>query len=110
MYDARRWISVRSVDSPATAARITIGPAKVGRRLTRRFASDEGEDGEHAPVVVGRRRQSELVEDVAHVLLDRAVGDHQLRGDRMIRTALGHQLEDLALARGQGLERILPPA
>ena len=46
------------------------------------------------------------------VLLDRAERHEQALRDRLVRTALGHQLENLALARRQLVERVvsaLPP-
>jgi hypothetical protein len=44
------------------------------------------------------------------VLLGRALRDPQQRGDAVVRAPLGHGGEDLALARRQGLERVLPAA
>ena len=64
-----------------------------------------GEHGQHAAVVVLGGRQAELHEDVRDVLLDRALGDHQLLGDGRVRAALGHQPEHVALARGELVER-----
>ena len=58
-----------------------------------------GEHGEDAAVGVGRRPQLELGEDVGDVLLDRAAAEHQLAGDAQVRAALGHEGEDLDLAR-----------
>ena len=49
------------------------------------------QDGEHAAVRLVGRRHVELAEDVGHVLLDGALGDHERRGDRAVRAALGHQ-------------------
>ena len=54
-----------------------------------------------------RRRQAELGEDARHVLLDRAQGDEESLRDRLVRPALRHQLEHLALARGQLLQRVV---
>ena len=48
-----------------------------------------------------RRRQPELREDARDVLLDRADGEHERRGDAGVRAALRHQPEHLALARRQ---------
>src|SRR5438876_391889 len=56
-----------------------------------------GENRQHAPVILGRGRQAELGEDARHVLLDRTQRDHHSLGDRLIRAALGHQLQHLAL-------------
>ena len=55
----------------------------------------------------GRSRQTELREDVRHVLLDRARRDEEPLPDRMVRTALRHQLENLALARREPLDRVV---
>ena len=58
--------------------------------------------------MVGRvGRQAELREDARHVLLDRAQGDEEPLRDRLVRAALGHQLEHLALARRQLGERVV---
>ena len=56
--------------------------------------------------------ETKLPEDARHVLLDRAQRHHHLLGDRLVRAALRHQLEHLALARRQLRERIVaaPPA
>ncbi len=61
---------------------------------------------QHAAVVALGRRQPELREDRADVLLDRALGDDDPRGDRRVRAPLGHQGEHLALARAQVVERV----
>src|SRR6478735_8101744 len=68
------------------------------------------QDGEHPAVVVGGRRKVELREDVADVLLDGLVADHELAGDRRVRSALRHQVEHLALAGGQSLQRVVAAA
>src|SRR6266545_700693 len=66
--------------------------------------------GQDAPVILGRRREPQLPEDARHVLLDRAERDHHSLRDCLVRAPLGHQLEYLALARRQVLERIVAPA
>src|SRR3712207_6900001 len=48
-----------------------------------------------------------LPEDARDVLLHGALGDHEVRGDGGVRAALRHQLEHLALARGELLERVV---
>jgi hypothetical protein len=58
-------------------------------------------------VVLGRGRQPQLHEDARDVFLDRAKRDEQPLGDRLIRTSLGHQLEHLALARGEVADRVV---
>jgi hypothetical protein len=65
----------------------------------------EREHGEHAPVILDGAAESELLEDVRDVLLDRARGDDERVGDRLVGAALGHQPEHLLLARAQHLER-----
>ena len=51
--------------------------------------------------------QSQLHEDVGVVFLDRADGQDELLGDARVGAALGHQLEHLALARRQPVERVV---
>ena len=85
----------------ARAARVlgggSLGAARAaGRCAVRRAGSEHGED---AAVVVLVRRQAELREDVGDVLLHAAPRDAQPLGDRLVRAALGDQLEHLALAR-----------
>src|SRR5262245_24889895 len=59
-----------------------------------------------------RRGEAELSEDARHVLLDGALGHDEPLRDRLVRPALRHQLEDLALTRRQGRDRVVaaPPA
>src|SRR6185312_5659165 len=68
------------------------------------------QNGEHTPVILCGGREPELREDARHVLFDGTEGDHHLLRDRLVRPALGHRLQHLALARGQLLERIVTPA
>jgi hypothetical protein len=56
-------------------------------------------------VVVLGRREAELHEDVRDVLLDRALGDHELAGDGQVGATLGHQPEHVALAWDELVER-----
>jgi hypothetical protein len=63
-------------------------------------AVEEGEHGQHAPVVVGGFGDAELHENAAHVLLDRALGDPQLVGDAGVGPALGHEGEYVSFPRG----------
>ena len=51
------------------------------------------------------RFEVEFDEDRRRVLLDRTVGDAELIGDRGVGEALGHEREDLSLARGERLDR-----
>src|SRR3954447_761000 len=69
-----------------------------------------GQNGEHAAVILGRRRQTEFREDARHVLLDRAEGDHEPLRDRLVRTPLGHQLQYLAFAWSQLVQRVVAAA
>jgi hypothetical protein len=64
------------------------------------------EDGEHAAVVGVRRRQAELAEDVADVLLHGLLRDHKARGDRAVGPALGHQGQHIALPGREGPEPV----
>src|SRR3954451_17584760 len=57
--------------------------------------ADGVDDGLHAGVEV------QLLEDVAHVVLDRVLRDVELVGDLTVREPLGHELEHLELAVGQ---------
>src|SRR3954454_17885852 len=57
--------------------------------------ADGVDDGLHAGVEV------QLLEDVAHVVLDRVLRDVELVGDLTVREALSHELEHLELAVGQ---------
>jgi len=56
-------------------------------------------------MVVRRGLESELGEDDPDVSLDRSLGQTESVGDREVRAALGHQLEDLQLTRCQLVER-----
>src|SRR5580700_8640172 len=60
-----------------------------------------GEHGQHAPVVVVGGLQVELEEDGCGVLGHGAFGDDQALGDGDVGPTLGHQGEDLALARAE---------
>jgi hypothetical protein len=66
---------------------------------------EEGEYHENAAVIGGADGQVELVEDARDVLLHRPFGDHQTFRDPLVRAALGHQLEHLALARAHAFEQ-----
>src|SRR5207253_3008784 len=47
------------------------------------------------------RVQVQLLEDVAHVVLDRVLGDVEVLGDLAVAHALGHELQHLELAVGE---------
>jgi hypothetical protein len=64
-----------------------------------------GEDGEDAAVAAVLAGEAELLEDRGDVALDGALADEHLGGDRPVGLALGHRLQHLALALGQGVER-----
>ncbi|MDR7349670.1 methylase of polypeptide subunit release factors [Glycomyces algeriensis] len=85
------------------------------RRLVERgflaLRAQVGQDRLDAAVVVAvLAAQRQLREDVADVLLDRAVGDEELLADRLVGVALGHEAQDLLLARGEGRDRVVLPA
>ena len=61
-------------------------------------------------MVLGRLGDVELGEDPGDVLLDRVLGDHERLGDAAVGPALGHQLEHLALARRELLQRVVAAA
>ena len=61
-------------------------------------------------MVLAAGRHAELAEDARDVLLDGVRRDDELLGDALVRAALGHQLEHLALARREGVERIVAAA
>ena len=52
-------------------------------------------------MVIFTEDQAELVIDPRHVLNDRFLGDRQRPRDRRIAVSLGHQRQDLGLARGE---------
>jgi hypothetical protein len=82
----------------------TLGPPAVGGA-----AAQIREHGEHPTVVVRAGGQAELRVDARHVLLDGAKRDEEPLRDRLVRAALGHQLEHLSLARRQLVERVVSP-
>src|SRR3954452_14023005 len=65
----------------------------------------EREHGEHAAMVLLDSGQAQLLEDARAVLLHLALADAEALGDAPVRPAVGHQLEHLALASGQLVER-----
>src|SRR5687768_13698254 len=78
-------------------------------RLPRTSAVFEvAQDGEDAAVVGLGRLEAELGEDVRYVLLDGALSDDEALRDPGVRKTLGHQREDLALARGEPVVRVSP--
>src|SRR5215470_18191234 len=75
-------------------ARITALPAAAMCGTNRPVALlrvEEGDHGQHPPMVVGRRRQAQRCEDVLDVLFDGVLGDEQPLGDRLVGSPLGHQ-------------------
>ena len=62
-------------------------------------------------MILGSRRKAQLAEHARDVFLDCARRDEEPHGDRLVRPSLGHQLEDLALAGRQVLDRVVlaPP-
>ena len=67
----------------------------------------ERDHGEHPAMIVDGLRERQLAQDAADMLMDGAFADPQLAGDPGVRAALGHKLEDLALARREVAKRIL---
>jgi hypothetical protein len=60
-------------------------------------ATEERQDGQHAPVAFSSLRDAQLREDAADVLLDRPLGQPQAVGDADVGQALGHQREHFTL-------------
>jgi hypothetical protein len=52
---------------------------------------------------LGARGHAELGEQVGQMRVDGALADGERMSDRLVRQALGHQADDLALAVGQRL-------
>jgi hypothetical protein len=69
--------------------------------------AEVGQHGQYSPMIVGAVGKVELAEDAVHVLFHRCLGDPDLPGDPSVRTAFGHQREDLPLAGAQHLKRIV---
>ena len=67
-----------------------------------------GEDRKDAAVVIIGCSQVELGEDVGDVLLDRSERDDEFARDRRIGSSLRDQLERLAFARGERVDRGAP--
>ena len=61
-------------------------------------------------MILGAGAHAELGEDARHVLLDGVRRDDEHLGDALVRAALGHQLEHLALARRQRVQRVVAAA
>src|SRR5512133_2094714 len=74
------------------------------------LGAEEPQDGEDAAMVLGRRGQPELGEDAGHVLLHRPRRDEEPLADRLVRAALRHELENLALAGRKLLDRVISTA
>ena len=70
LLDRVRRLTKRAVSRPA--GRTADYPAWFGIAERR---PQEGDDGEHATVVLVGLRQTELGHDVVHVILDRSLGD-----------------------------------
>src|SRR6266487_669477 len=69
---------------------------------------EEGDDREYASVVVGAGGQVQLRHHALDVFFDRAFADPEVVGDSDVRSALGHQAENVAFAGGQVGERVAP--
>jgi hypothetical protein len=68
---------------------------------------EEGDNGEDASMIVLSLRERQLGQDAAHVLVDGPLADPELAGDTRVGSAFGHELKDLALARGEVAEGIV---
>src|SRR6188508_1161816 len=105
--------------SPASSRRSRHSDRRTTRSPSRRSASSSdarpelgrlplaevGEHRQHAAVVLARLFERELREDPSHVALDRLRVEHEALGDALVRAALGHEAQDLALSRRQLVER-----
>ena len=83
------------------AARRAHPSSGVPRAPPRRLDRQVEQDGGDAAADHVLARQAELEEDRADVLLDRALGEHEILGDRGVALAGRHGGEHLALARRQ---------
>ena len=93
-----RIASPRSTARWRWTARRAAGPASARACRSLRRAQQR-EHRHHAPVLVVRVADVELGEDVGHVLLDGGEADDERLRDALVGLALGHEPEDLALAR-----------
>jgi hypothetical protein len=66
-----------------------------------------GKDGEHPAMVPLARREPELGEDARDVALDCPLAHEELPRDRTVGSPFGHEVEHLALAPGERIERPL---
>ena len=80
-------------------------PASAVRADPPRSAAEVRQHGKHASMVVRRRQELQLGEDVRDVGLDGLRREEQPVADRLVRPALRHQRQDLALPIGQVVER-----
>src|SRR5947209_14383669 len=86
------------------------GCARRGAHFRSRSGAQEGQDGQHAAVVVAGVGQAEFREDARDVLLDAALADPEALGDPLVRASLRHERQDLALAVAEGIERVVGAA
>src|SRR6266540_5029443 len=92
--------------SPAHRAAARHSPSTCPSRRKQLLRTEKRDHGQNAAVIVRRVREPELLEDVPHVLLDGALGDPEAPCDAGVRPALGHEGQDVALARRQPFERV----
>src|ERR1700677_3537038 len=85
------------VSSPTWPAMDSTLPAQVGQH------------GQYPPVILGRREQAELAEQVPDVGFQRFGGHVELPRDRLVRPAFGHKGQHGQLAFGECLQRAIPP-
>jgi hypothetical protein len=80
----------------------------ISREANARTRAEVEQDRQNAPRFAAAGRQSELAEDARDVLLHRPRRDDERLGDPRVGAAFGHQLENLALARRQVSQRVVP--
>src|SRR6266536_2141636 len=92
--------------SRARCAAAPRSPSGCPSRREQLLRTEKRDHGQNPAMIVRRVRELQLLEDVPHVLLDGAVGDPEAPRDAGVRPALGHESQNVALARRQPLERI----
>src|SRR5206468_6179250 len=65
-----------------------------------------GEDGEHATIVLRRRRDPELCESSSDVRLDRLRAEPECATDALVRATLRHERKDLPFPGSELVDRI----
>src|SRR4029453_16259902 len=115
------WLTVRVLDEPRPTPCPPSAYCAEGRKPCRWGAlersywtvwsgAEEGEDGQHPAVLVGRLGQAEFLEDLGDVGFDGAFGDDQPGGAGPVGPALGDQPEDLSFPLAELGQGVLPAA